>query len=121
VTITSVNDNSRRYEIRILPARTDNYAIFIIDRNSQSCVTIDTPCSRVIGDFLSEQNLTLRYILNTHHHPDHTGGNLELRERYHCEIIGHARDNARIPGVNILVNDGDMIEIFEQGLTANRL
>jgi len=35
--------------------------------------------------------LKLTHILNTHHHFDHTGGNLSLKEEFGAEIVGRAR------------------------------
>lgn len=37
-------------------------------------------------DALNRKNWNLNYILNTHHHNDHTGGNLDLKERYGAKV-----------------------------------
>ncbi|KAJ0093636.1 hypothetical protein Patl1_26482 [Pistacia atlantica] len=58
-------------------------------------------------DALSRKNRNLTYILNTHHHDDHTGGNMELKARYGAKVIGSAIDRDRIPGIDIVLNDGD--------------
>ena len=50
--------------------------------------------------------VTPAYILNTHHHFDHTEGNLELKELYGAQIVGAAKDAHRIPGIDITVEDG---------------
>ena len=50
--------------------------------------------------------VTPAYILNTHHHFDHTEGNLELKERYGAQIVGAAKDAHRIPGIDITVEGG---------------
>ncbi|KAI3943362.1 hypothetical protein MKW92_018346 [Papaver armeniacum] len=60
-----------------------------------------------IIDALNRTNRNLTYILNTHHHFDHTGGNLELKERYGAKIIGARADSDRIPGIDIALKDGD--------------
>lgn len=39
-----------------------------------------------IIDALSRSNRNLTYILNTHHHYDHTGGNIELKARYGAKV-----------------------------------
>ena len=45
--------------------------------------------------------------MNTHHHGDHTGANLELKAAYGLTIVGAGHDAARIPGIDVRVGDGD--------------
>lgn len=47
---------------------------------------VDPSEAAPIIDALSKKNLNLTYILNTHHHHDHTGGNAELKERYGAKV-----------------------------------
>jgi hydroxyacylglutathione hydrolase len=49
----------------------------------------------------------LHLIINTHHHGDHTGGNLALKARYGARVVGPAADAGRIPGIDEAVADGD--------------
>ena len=51
--------------------------------------------------FLKKKDLKLNYILNTHHHFDHVGGNLELKKIYNAKIVGFAEDKHRIPGIDV--------------------
>lgn len=53
------------------------------------------------------RGLKLDFILNTHHHWDHTGGNTELKRHYNCQIVGPKADKDRIPGIDIALGDGD--------------
>ena len=53
------------------------------------------------------RGLKLDYILNTHHHWDHTGGNEELKKMFNCTIVGPKADEGRIPGIDIALADGD--------------
>lgn len=62
---------------------------------------LDTMCQ------WSCRGLKADYILNTHHHFDHTGGNLELKQRYGATVVGPAADQDRIPGIDISLKDGD--------------
>ena len=55
-----------------------------------------------------KNNLKLNYILNTHHHYDHVGGNLELKKRYSSYIIGFKGDKDRIPEVDVLVENNQI-------------
>lgn len=47
---------------------------------------VDPSESVPIIDALKRKNWNLNYILNTHHHYDHTGGNLDLKERYGAKV-----------------------------------
>jgi hydroxyacylglutathione hydrolase len=47
---------------------------------------------------LGGRNLT--HILNTHHHFDHTGGNIPLKEEFGAKVIGPEKDRDRIPGID---------------------
>lgn len=53
------------------------------------------------------RGLKLDYILNTHHHWDHTGGNEELKRKFNCTIVGPKADEGRIPGIDIALADGE--------------
>ena len=64
-------------EITPIPCLADNYAYIVYDNISKSVGVIDPSESSPIISFLKKQNLKLNYILNTHHHFDHIGGNIE--------------------------------------------
>ena len=49
----------------------------------------------------------LTHILNTHHHNDHTGGNLELKQTFGATIVGPKADRERIPGIDVALADGE--------------
>ncbi|MGH6913116.1 MAG: hydroxyacylglutathione hydrolase, partial [Geminicoccales bacterium] len=56
---------------------------------------------------------TLDWILSTHHHSDHTGGNLELKQATGCRVAGARSDAARIPGIDLELAEGDRFELGE--------
>ena len=86
----------------------DNYCYIIIDpKNKKTCV-VDPSESKPISNFLKKNNLKLNYILNTHHHYDHIGGNSELKTKYKAKIVGFADDYKRIPNMDILLKDGEI-------------
>jgi len=90
-----------------IPCLTDNYAYIIIDNDSKNIGVVDPSESLPIITFLKEKNLKLNYILNTHHHFDHVGGNVELQKIYNAKIVGFIGDKHRIPGIDITVRDNE--------------
>jgi glyoxylase-like metal-dependent hydrolase (beta-lactamase superfamily II) len=47
---------------------------------------VDPSEAMPIINALEKRNQNLTYILNTHHHYDHTGGNLELKAKYGAKV-----------------------------------
>ncbi len=93
-------------KILIIPCLNDNYAYVCHDENSNAFV-VDPSEFKPVNHCLESHDLNLRYILNTHHHFDHVGGNFELKEKYNCKIIGSRLDKDRIPHIDELLNDGE--------------
>ena len=60
---------------------------------------------------LEKNDWKLDLILCTHHHWDHTGGNIELRDIYGCDILCHESDRERTPAADVFVKDGDEISV----------
>jgi len=98
-------------EIHQFPCLKDNYGYLVHDREAKVTAAIDTPDAGAILAALDERGWTLTHILNTHHHADHAGGNLELKRRTGCRIVGPRADAARIPGIDVEVGDGDTFEL----------
>ena len=66
--------------IEIIPCLQDNYSYLIIDESNNFACVVDPSESEPIINFLKIENIKLKYILNTHHHYDHIGGNQELKK-----------------------------------------
>jgi hydroxyacylglutathione hydrolase len=94
-----------------LPVLTDNYIYLLHDTETGSTAVVDPALSQPVLDTLKQQGWQLNWILNTHHHPDHVGGNLELKAKTGCQIIAANVDRERIPGFDQGVEDGDVINI----------
>ena len=92
-------------EIKIIPCLNDNYSYLILDKNKKNACVIDPSESEPIIEIIEKDKLNLRYILNTHHHYDHVGGNKELKKKYDSKIVGFKDDKDRIPEVDILVEN----------------
>jgi hydroxyacylglutathione hydrolase len=89
----------------------DNYAWLVFDRESGLSAVVDPSEAEPVRTGLEARGLSLTHILNTHHHPDHVGGNLELKEAFGATIVGPGKDAARIPGIDIGVHEGDTVSL----------
>ena len=94
--------------VEIIPCLQDNYSYLIIDESNNNACVIDPSDAKPIINFIENSKINLKYILNTHHHYDHIGGNLELKKKYNSTVVGFEDDKERIPGINILVKDSQV-------------
>ena len=92
-------------KIKIIPCLKDNYSYLIIDEENNIACVVDPSEAEPIIEYLEGTQIKLKFILNTHHHYDHVGGNQKLKEKYGASVIGYTGDKDRIPGIDILVND----------------
>jgi len=99
-----------KLEIHQFEAFSDNYGYLIHDAEANVTAAIDTPDTPKILAALSETGWRLTHILNTHWHPDHAGGNEELKEKFGVEIIGPKGEADKIPGLDRAVGEGDVVE-----------
>jgi len=98
-------------EIRQFPCLSDNYGYLVRDAETGSVAAIDTPDVGAINAALDKEGWALTHILNTHWHPDHAGGNLALKERWGCRIIGPKGEASKIPGIDEEADEGDLIRL----------
>ena len=92
-------------KIKIIPCLKDNYSYLIIDEKKNIACVVDPGDATPIIEYLENTKIKLKFILNTHHHYDHVGGNQKLKEKYGASIVGYKGDKERIPGIDILVSD----------------
>lgn len=74
-------------EIKPIPAFNDNYIWLITNGDSEAWV-VDPGDAIPVIDHLSAEKLLLKGILITHHHKDHTGGVVQLKETYNVKAFG---------------------------------
>ena len=97
-------------DIEIVPCLKDNYAYLLRDARTGAIAIVDPSEDGPVNAALARRALELTHIFNTHHHWDHTGGNLALKARWGAKIIGPARDRARIPGIDEGLSESDVYE-----------
>mgnify|MGYP001058443724 CR=1 FL=1 len=67
--------------------------------------------------FIQQNNLKLKYIINTHHHRDHTADNQRLKYVYESKIIATKKDAEAITGgIDRAVSERDELEVGSIGL-----
>ena len=93
-------------EVFMFPCLSDNYGFLIHDPVENLTATVDTPEVSAIEGALNQKGWELTHIINTHHHYDHAGGNLELKKKTNCTIIGPLQDKDRIPGIDLAIEHG---------------
>ncbi len=94
--------------IEIIPCLKDNYSYLIIDNKDKSACVIDPSEALPIINFLNNKDIKLKYILNTHHHFDHIGGNRDLKKKFGLSIVGFKEDSHRIPEIDILLENNQI-------------
>ena len=92
-------------KIKIISCLQDNYSYLIIDKEDNTACVVDPSEADPIIEYLENNNIKLKFILNTHHHYDHVGGNEKLKSKYGASVIGYKDDKERIPGIDILISD----------------
>ena len=98
-------------EIERIPCRADNYVWLVREPESGAVAVVDPADAEPVEARLVALGWRLTHILNTHHHGDHVGGNLALKARWGCTIVGPRADAARIPGLDVAVGDGDSYDL----------
>ena len=97
--------------IEIIPCLNDNYSYLIHEEKTNTVAIIDPsefePCNEVIENKYKK----LDYILNTHHHYDHVGGNEKLKKKYGSTILGFEGDKDRIPFIDKFLNNNQNFKI----------
>ena len=97
--------------IEIISCLNDNYSYLLNDQSTNTVAIIDpsdfNPCNKIINKKFNK----LDYILNTHHHLDHVGGNKKLKEKYKSKVLGCELDKDRIPGIDITLKEKQSFKV----------
>lgn len=88
----------------LIPCLKDNYIFLINEVESGQTIVVDPSDAAPVSEFLEQHSLTLNEIWVTHHHSDHIGGVVALKEKFAPVVRGSLQIPHRIPGVNLAVN-----------------
>ncbi|MCB2011954.1 MAG: hydroxyacylglutathione hydrolase [Geminicoccaceae bacterium] len=94
-------------QVERIPALSDNYMFLLFDPVSGTSGIVDPADAGPVIEALERHDRSLDWILNTHHHADHTAGNGDLMQRYGARLAGPAGDHSRIAGMDILLREGE--------------
>jgi hydroxyacylglutathione hydrolase len=85
-----------------------NFSYVVEDEDTSESIIIDPSWDLIeLEMIIKENNLKIKYIVNTHHHFDHTLGNEAMVESTKAPIIQHESSELKH---DITVKDGDFIE-----------
>jgi glyoxylase-like metal-dependent hydrolase (beta-lactamase superfamily II) len=89
--------------------RGDNFSYVIADENARESAVVDPSYNfDAISLLVHEQNFTVKYVINTHSHGDHTAGNEDIRSAFGAKIVAHKLSKAR---KDIAVVDGEVLKL----------
>lgn len=98
-------------EIRIVPALNDNYMYAVTDPQNGDTAVIDPSESEPIQALLKKESWKVRQIMATHHHWDHVGGLVALKETTGARVVVSRYDLSRIAGADEAVGETDVVRI----------
>jgi len=98
-------------KIKIISCLNDNYSYLLHDELSKTTAIVDPSEFATCDDSIKKNYKKLDFILNTHHHYDHVGGNEELKKKYNAKILGFENDKNRIPGIDKPLKDNQEFKI----------
>lgn len=98
-------------EIARIPVLDDNYVWLMHDAASGETVVIDPAVAGPVLEAAAERGWTITQIWNTHWHPDHVGGNAEIKAATGCTITGPAAEAGKIDTLDRTVGEGDRVHI----------
>ncbi|MSV26961.1 MAG: MBL fold metallo-hydrolase [Nitrosarchaeum sp.] len=92
-----------------------NFTYVVEDEDTNEGIIIDPSWDlNQIEEIITQHNLKIKYIVNTHGHFDHTHGNEEIMKSTNAKIIQHEKSQLKY---DIAVKDGDVIEFGNSKLT----
>lgn len=97
-------------KVDLILALKDNY-IYVLQNQEGKLAVIDPSTVEDVNKYLeNKHNPTLDFILNTHHHWDHTAGNSKLKSRWGATVMGYKEDAHRIPSIDVQLSDNQTWE-----------
>ena len=98
-------------EVVRIPVLSDNYVWLVRESESGEVMVVDPAVAEPVLAKADELGWKITQIWNTHWHPDHTGGNADIKAATGCIITGPEAEYARIPTLDVQVKGGDIVKL----------
>jgi len=98
-------------EIVRVPVLSDNYVWLVHDAISDETLVIDPAVAEPVLAAAEARGWRITQIWNTHWHPDHVGGNAQIKAATGCIITGPAAEAERISTLDVQVRGGDVVQL----------
>ena len=98
-------------EIVRIPVLTDNYIWLVHEPDSGEAMVVDPAVAEPVLVEAENRSWRITQIWNTHWHPDHTGGNADIKTATGCTITGPEAEKDRIPTLDRMVREGDTVRL----------
>ena len=110
--------------VRIIPVFCNeknmaNYAYILTTPNTT--IIIDAAEATPIINELEKQNLAPTHILTTHHHYDHVGGNVALKQKYNLKIVAPAKEFSKVPAADIKAEENKNLALSARNIPSVKL
>ena len=87
----------------------DNFSYIIADENGKEAAVVDPSFNgKTLTKLAKDQNFTVKYVINTHEHGDHTTDNQVIKSNFGAKIVAHSSSRIR---KDISVVDGDTLAV----------
>jgi hydroxyacylglutathione hydrolase len=98
-------------EVIRIPVLSDNYVWLVREHISGEVMVVDPAVAEPVLAKAEELGWRITHIWNTHWHPDHTGGNAEIKAATGCTITGPAAEFERIPTLDVRLRGGAVVQL----------
>jgi hydroxyacylglutathione hydrolase len=99
-----------RLKVSAVPVLSDNYVWLITNPDTGETAAVDPSVADPVLDEVATEGLRLTQILNTHWHPDHTGGNQGIKAATGAPITAPA-EAQKVSSVDRIASEGDRVTI----------
>jgi hydroxyacylglutathione hydrolase len=106
-----------KLDIVRIAALSDNYIWLVHDPDSGETMVVDPAEADPVLAEAERRGWTISAIWNTHWHPDHTGGNEAIKQATGAPVIAPAAEAAKIPTADLLVVEGDVVQLGKHSAT----
>lgn len=104
-------------EIVRVPVLSDNYVWLVHEAKSGETLVVDPAVAPPVLAAAEARGWKITQIWNTHWHPDHVGGNAEIKAATGCVITGPAAEAERISTLDMQVRGGEVVQLGEARAT----